>query len=183
MAELHALTPCDGLLPITAGGVTLSEFAPGAITALAPFAGQDRALSEALRAAHGMGFPAPNRMERAGDVRCLWTGRRQAFLMGSAPVSGLEAHAAVTDQSDAWACVTLDGIGADAVLARLVPLDLRARAFPDQAAARTLLQHMSVCVARDGDRFLILAFRSMARTLAHELGEAMASVAARTGSA
>lgn len=180
MADLVAKSPCEGLLPVTAGDVTLSEVAAGWITALAPFRGQEAALSTALKAAHGMGFPEAGRAVGKAGSRCVWTGRGQAFLIGPAPDAALAAHAAVTDQSDAWAVVALEGVGAEAVLARLVPVDLRASVFKRGHTVRTLCGHMTVSITRVGaEAFQIMAFRSMARTLAHELGHAMELVAAR----
>lgn len=179
MVELIAKTACGGLLPISAGGVTLSEIDMGQITALLPLAGRRAALSKALEAVHGVPFPANGQVSTGPGVTCVWSGRDQAFLMGTAPDPGLSDMAAMTDQSDAWAAVLLAGERAEDVLARLVPLDLRASVFPVGASARTLCQHMTVTIWRRADGFAIMAFRSMARTLAHELGDAMASVAAR----
>ncbi len=180
VAELRASSPCAGLLPLVRGGVTLDEVSPGVITALAPFRGGEAALSSALQAAYGLGFPAAGQALEAGETACIWSGRAQAFLIGPAPDAGLAARAVLTDQSDAWAVVELSGPGAEDVLARLVPLDLRPAAFPPGWAARSLLQHMTVTLWRSGSgAFRIMAFRSMARTLAHEIGTAMALVAAR----
>ena len=61
MAELIERTPCDGLLPLTIGSVTLSEDLPAAMTSISPYVGQEVALSAALMAAHGLTFPAVNR--------------------------------------------------------------------------------------------------------------------------
>ncbi|MGP6087487.1 sarcosine oxidase subunit gamma [Antarctobacter jejuensis] len=179
MVELTAKTACEGLLPISRGGVTLSEIAPGHITALLPLRGQRAALSAALQAAHGVSFPEVGKADEGEGVSCIWSGRDQAFLIGPAPDPGLAELAAMTDQSDAWATVLLAGEAAEDVLARLVPIDLRPAAFPVGTSARTLCQHMTITIWRREDGFGIMAFRSMARTLAHEIGEAMASVAAR----
>ncbi len=94
----------------------------------------------------------------------------------------MAAHAALTDQSDAWAMVRLEGAAAEDVLARLVPVDLRQSVFKRGHTARTMLQHMAVSITRiSGEAFLILAFRSMAGTLVHDLETAMKGVAARRG--
>jgi heterotetrameric sarcosine oxidase gamma subunit len=71
----------------------------------------------------------------------VWTGPDQAFLIG-APAPDLTGLAAVTDQSGGWAALQLQGPGAEAVLMRLFPLDLRARAFAPGHAARAPLGHM-----------------------------------------
>jgi sarcosine oxidase subunit gamma len=179
VVELKAVTPCAGLLPVTHGAMTLTEVEVGTITALMPFSGQEAALSKALMAAHGMVFPGPGQVCNSVAGHCVWTARGQAFLIGPAPDPALQSVAAVTDQSDAWAVVQITGEGAEDALARLIPIDLRPAAFPVGTSARTLCQHMTVSVCRLDEGVRIMAFRSMARTLAHEIADAMASVAAR----
>jgi sarcosine oxidase subunit gamma len=173
-----AKSPCAGLLPVTAGTVTLSEVTPEAITSVAPFAGQGATVSQALQETARAAFPAPGRWT-GGDIRIVWTGPDQAMVLGPrlAPVG-----AAVTDQSDAWAVMRLEGPGAEAVLARLVPLDIRRIAFPPGHAARTMLHHMTCTLLRVGeDAFEIMVFRSMAATAVHDLETAMRSIAAQGG--
>jgi sarcosine oxidase subunit gamma len=180
VADLIAKTPCAGLLPVKTGGVTLSEVEAGAMTSLTPFKGQEKALSDALKAAHGMMFPATNRATGKEGARAIWFGQGQAILIGPECDAGLGSLAAITDQSDAWAVVRLEGAGAEDVLARLVPVDLRVGAFKRGHTARTMMQHLMVSITRVGDNaFQIMAFRSMAVTLVHELETAMKGVAAR----
>lgn len=180
MAELSAKSPCEGLLPLTLGGLTVTEEAPGALTSLAPYKGQVAALDQALQAAHGLGFPAPNASVGTDAARVIWFGRDQALMLGPVPDPSLGALAAVTDQSDAWASVRLSGAGVEAALARLVPVDTRAAAFAPGQTMRSQLGHMSASITRvAGDAVLILVFRSMAGTLLHDLKTAMAAVAQR----
>lgn len=180
MPELIAKSACDGLLPVTMGSVVLSEIAPAVLTSIAPFKGQSKALSEALKAAHGMAMPAANRATGTDNARCIWFGRAHALLVGPEPDAGLARFAAVTDQSDAWTVVALEGTGAVDVLARLVPMDLRSSAFKTGHTARTDLMHMSASITRvSANAFQIMAFRSMAKTLVHDLKTAMEGVAAR----
>ena len=167
-----------GRAALTLAGVTLAEADLGQITSVAPFMGQDKALAMALKAL-GLSFPAPNQVSSKGGVRLVWTGRDQAFLIGAAP-QGLDGLAALTDQSDGWAALRLDGPGAGDVLARLYPLDLRAAAFPVGRVARAPLNHMSSILMRPGPQsFEMLVFRSMARTAWHEAEVAMRALAAR----
>ncbi|WP_411351193.1 sarcosine oxidase subunit gamma [Leisingera aquaemixtae] len=180
MAELIAKSPCDGLLPVTIGGMSLMEEQPGAMWAVAPFNGQEKALSQALEAAHGMAFPAANRATGKAGSRAVWFGRGMALLIGPEPDAKLAEHAALTDQSDAWAVVRLEGQGAEDVLARLVPVDLRAAVFKRGHTVRSELKHMLASVTRTGPQaFQIMVFRSMAKTLVHDLKTAMEAVAAR----
>jgi sarcosine oxidase subunit gamma len=178
VVELKARTACDGLLPLEIGQTMLSEVDVGVITSVAPFAGQEAAVSQALQSQVGAAFPAPNRTTGRDDARLVWSGQGQAFVLG--PVLAPIAGAAMTDQSDAWASVELQGPAARDVLARLVPVDLRPDAFREGHAARTLLFHMSCVLMRTGaDHYGILVFRSMAGTLVHDLKTAMEGVAAR----
>lgn len=180
MADLIAKSPCGGLLPVSHGTVTLSEMDMPQLTSLAPFKGQDKALSETLKEAHGMALPAINRATGKEGARAVWFGQGQVMLVGPAPAASLAALGAVTDQSDAWTVVRLEGEAAEDVLARLVPIDLRRAQFKRGHTARTQLQHMMVSITRTGDNaFQIMAFRSMAATLVHDLETAMRGVAAR----
>ncbi len=176
MARLVARSASEGLLPVAAGRMTLSEVLPAAITSVAPFAGEEGAVSAALMDATGAGFPDPNRWT-GGAARIVWTGPGQAMVLGPRVAPG---GAAVTDQSDAWAILRLEGAGAEAVLARLVPVDVRRAQFPPGHAARTMLHHMTCTLMRVGDAaFEIMVFRSMAATAVHHLEIAMKSVAAQ----
>lgn len=165
---------------LTIGQATLAPWPLPRMTSVAPFAGQDKALAKALKAM-GLAFPAPNRTTTKGDSTLIWTGRNQAFLIGPDPAP-LAAYAALTDQTDGWAALTLQGPHATDVLARLIPLDLRPAAFPTGQTARTALNHMNVVIWRTAPYgFTLMVFRSMAGTASHEIEAAMHSVAARAG--
>lgn len=177
MASLVEMTPCRGMEPVTIGGLTLSEVLPGRITSLSPL---KDAAPDALKQAHGMGFPAPNRATGKAGARAVWTGRNQAMLIGPAPDPALMADFVLTDQSDAWAVLRLEGAGWRDVLARLTPLDLREGQFKRGHTARSQLGHMNMSLTRAGAEVVeIMVFRSMAETAVHELTQAMIGVAAR----
>lgn len=180
MADLIAKTPLDGAAPRTFGTVTMTEVDLGTLTSIAPYKGQGDAARAAFEIAQGMNWPAPLRATGQAGARAFWFGREMVMLAGPAPDPVLADHAALTDQSDAWACVQLSGADVEAVLARLVPVDVSLTAFPEGHSARTMIQHMNGSLTRIGaDAFLVLVFRSMAGTLVHDLERAMASVAAR----
>lgn len=173
MAKLIALSPCAGLLPIAHGGVSVTEVLPERLMSVAPFEGQRKATSAKLKEQFGAGLSSVNR--RSGGV--TWFGHGNWMVAGDVALDGL---AAVTDQTDAWAVVAVSGAGARDVLARLVPVDLRAHVFRKNHVARTMLGHMSVAITRtSADTFEIMVMRSMAQTLVHDLDVAMRSLAAR----
>lgn len=187
MAELKAKTPYETITGGAAGPeemhvepFVLREVALGPITEIAPFRGRRAALSKAMKTAHGVCFPEPGRRETSGPSEALWFGRETALLIGVPAEAGLADHAALTDQSDGWASVELEGPDVEEVLARLVPIDLRSAHFDGSATARTLLGHMACSVSRTGpERFRLMVFRSMAKTLFRELHHAMIGVSAR----
>lgn len=180
MTELTALTPLETMAPVQIGSVVLTEPAPEPVAAIQPYPGRGQAASDALHRLTGLEFPAPGQMAKAGDLRVLWAGRETAFLVGALPeLDAVRADAAVTDLSDAWAVLRLSGAETDAVLARLSPLDLRPKAFPAGATARTELAHMTALLVRLPSAVEIWVMRSMAGSAAKKLAQAMAAVAAR----
>ena len=172
VADLIARSPAAGLLPLQVGSVSIAEVSPGPLTSVAPFNGQAEAVSDALKTSVGAGLPPVNR--RDGAV--TWFGQGQWLVAGEVAPSG----AAVTDQSDAWVVVSVTGDAVTDVLARLVPVDLRMTVFPEGQVAKTMLAHMPVTIIRTGDAaFEIMAMRSMAATLVHELETAAKGLALR----
>ncbi len=179
MPELFAKSALSGFAPVTHVGTTLAEAHVGPITSIALFPGQESAGAKALKPL-GLGFPAPNRSTLSDDTRLVWTGHNQAFLIGADAPAIPATVAAVTDQTDGWCALTLAGpVAADALM-RYVAIDLRPDAFPPNATVRTALNHIQmVLVCTAPDTFLILIFRSMARTAWHELEIALHQIAAR----
>lgn len=177
MDRLQATSPCAGLLPITIGALSVEEVDAGPITSVTPFEGASMA---ALERALGLPFPAPLQSTGDGGLRCVWAGQGEALLIGAVPDASLGTYAAVVDQSDAWAVVTLRGARGPEALARLVPVDMRLSAFGAGATVRTQLGHMNASITRlDEETVMIAVFRSMAGTLVHDLRRALEAVAAR----
>ena len=180
MRDLTPQSPAEGLLPATIGAVTLSEVDLGALTLVTPFKGQAEAASSILKTVHGMAWPASGKATGKEGARAIWFGLGQTLLCGPVADPALAAHAALVDQSDAWTTLRLEGEGIEAVLSRLVPVDLRAASFKRGNTIRSDLGHMAASLTRISDRsILILVFRSMAKSAVHDLREAMEAVAAR----
>lgn len=177
MAELIP-TPALDAAPLAAAGAALAVVDPGPLAQIARFHSLDDGV-DGLLSPLGLSFPDPGRVSAAGSLRLVWTGRDQAMLVGSAPPDGLSACAAVTDQSDGWVCLSLTGPGAGAVLARLVPLDLRPAAFAPGHAARSALNHLPLILWREDDGFRLMTFRSMARTAWTEIEHVLRHLASR----
>ncbi len=188
MADLIETSASAGLLPVTIGNVTLQDVAPGAIASVAPLSGAEKSTSAALKKHCGAAFPAAGRVAGgAGGLRAIWSGRGQALVMAEAPgdLAGelailLKGKAAVTDQSDAWTTLALQGRDVRRVLARLTPLDLRPATFGRGQTARSTLVHMmAVITCTAADRFEIMVMRSMTQSAVHDITRAMQGLAAR----
>jgi len=168
-------------LPFEVGGVTLTGIDLAEMISISPLAGMQAKVSTALQKAVGLGLSDVGRWEAKGEVAVLWTGHNQWFAMGPAglasKLSKLDGLAGMTGQADGWAVAQIKGKGTSQVLARLCPLDFEVMQSGD--AARSEFQHMqSVIRAIDGG-FEVMVFRSMARTLVHDIKGAMTSVAAQ----
>lgn len=172
MAELRETSPFAGLeLPVALGQARIAALPMGRIQSIAPWPGAEATVAERLG-----GFPEPGQVIDTAAGRLAWAGRAMALLFGTAP--DLAGLAAVTDQSDGWAGLALEGADAAAVLARLVPLDLAAMVPP--SCARSQLNHLPLLMIHPApERFELWSYRSMAGTLVHEVEAAMRGVAAR----
>ena len=180
MADLIAKSACLGLLPIEVGALKLTEVMADHVTVLAPYKGQHKAVTEALKKHHGIALPAVNRVLGKEACRVLWFSQGQWVVIGPKPTLELAKLGAVVDQSDAWAIVRLEGPNAEDVLARLVPVDVRRSVFKRGHTMRSTLYHMIASITRVGDNsFQVMVFRSMAETLVHDLRVAMQNVTAR----
>lgn len=173
MIELASYSPFAAMrLPLAHGATRLSAIGPQRVTAISPYPGQTEAVAALLG-----GFPAPGEV-RADMLRLVWAGHGTALAFGEDLPAGLGEVAALVDQSDGWAGVVLEGEDAQAVLARLVAIDLRA--LPAPASVRSLLGHLPLLMVKESAaRFEIWSYRSMAGSLVHELERAMRNVAAR----
>lgn len=175
---LEARSPLDGA-ELSLSHCRLSEAAPGTILSLAVANGRERAFAAALKKAHGMKLPQPGRMEEgAGGSRLAWLQPGLYFLFSDASgpwpkrdaVEMLDGNGYVTDQTDSWAAIRIEGDGAIAALERVCQLDLDGKAFPPGAAARTVMEHIGTLILREThNRFLLLAPRSFAGSFWHML--------------
>ena len=164
MAKLRAtggFAPHD--LPLVLDGCRLDALPATQITGIAPFPGQVAGLRAQLGA-----FPDAGQVVALGAARLVWAGRDMVLAFGAELPDGLGEFAALTDQSDAWCGVAVQGDGALAHLARRLPFDLRA--LPVQGSARSVLEHAPVLIVRlDRDQFEVWGWRSMAQSLLHRL--------------
>jgi methylglutamate dehydrogenase subunit D len=167
-------TIADGRLGASgAAGVTIRTRDALGIATLIARAGGEAALAAAIGERLGLALPQSPGALRSGAHQIVWSGPAQWLLFGDSragfagTLAGLAGLAAVSDQSDSRAVVSLSGPRIRDALAKGCMIDLHPAAFPPGAAAMTSIAHMGVCLwrAADGARgsvFEIMVARSMA---------------------
>lgn len=177
---LQANAPICDPLPLAVGGAELTLVSVDRLTQITPFRGRAAEVSGAIRAATGQVLTEPGRA--AGPVQ--WFGHNQWMITGDCPdlsghVTGL---AAVTDQTDGWSLLDLTGSAGVDVMARLVPVDLRAQVFPRGHCLRSAFEKLPCAIRRMGpDHLRIMVYRSMTGSAVTRISHAMRHMAARSG--
>jgi len=144
------LHPSEALIaqPIEIGDSVLACSQPENILSIAPFKGQGMAVNDALKAVIKLALPSVGKIKSKKNARVMWAGQGQWFVVGDVGMEilteTLDAKAAVTDQSDGWVVLTLNGADASEVLARLCSLDLDA--LEKGQTARAEFAHMMSCI-------------------------------------
>jgi heterotetrameric sarcosine oxidase gamma subunit len=106
-----------------------------------------------------------------GTAPGAWLAVREAggFAWAEGLAARLAGLASVADQSGGYGLLRLGGPAAADVLAKGVFLDLHPKAFPQGAAAATVLAHVNVLLWRRPDGFELAIPRSSAGHVAHGL--------------
>jgi sarcosine oxidase subunit gamma len=182
-AFVHDLTPITALGAHApridkVSGATLTEVPDLALANVAARIGHETDCAELLGDA-----PGPGRATLGPDM-AIWTGPDQWLL--AAPYAGNEdmaarlkagfgAAASVAEQTDAWVCFDLSGVGVEAVMELLCPINIRQMQPGD--ATRTAIHHLGCLVIRraPGDGLRILGPRASAGSLHHAVLTAMHS--------
>ncbi len=177
MTDLSPIPALGGSAPRGArhGAWSLTENAGLALASLALRRGAVAPLP------FGIALPGPGLWAAGQGVAAFWTGPGQWFVEAEGRAEedfarDLAQHApgcSVTEQTDGWACFEIEGPEIEALMARLVNIDVAG--FGPGSATRTALEHMSVFVIRRAaDRLAVLGMRSSAGSLWHALDTAMA---------
>ncbi len=180
MVELAARTPLDGYRA-SFDGLALVEAPTRSIVSIAGRA-------ERARDAFGVELPDIGHWTDTafgGGGRLLGLQRDQWFLAfepSDVPESdvrdALGDGPAVTDQSDAWAALQLEGPNAVAMLERTCRLDLHGEALAPGRVVRTAMDHLSVVIVRETDeRFVLMSPRSSAGSFLHAMTMSALNVA------
>lgn len=165
--------------PKSYDGIHITAVEDRAIVSLATPHGGDDALAAATQSAYGIAPPpvGQSATSAGGDVTLLRLAQDQMFALFVAapdidPVAtvgdALGEAAYLTDQSDSWAGLRLDGPAARTALERICPLDLAASSFAPGRVARTAMEYLAVIIACEAnDTYLLLSPRSSADDFLH----------------
>ena len=171
-------TPTLGGHDQSFGDTRLAEITSLALVSIALPQGGDQAAIKALKSAFKLDLPAPGQSTASKTHRLIRTAPDQALLAFDHPAPDAEALVAkalkgtvyTTDQTGAWVTLDLSGPATHAALERICPLDLHDSAFPLNAAARTVMEHMGAIIIRTGpDSFRLMSASSSAMSFLHAI--------------
>lgn len=178
--RLKYLTPLGGTSPRIddLAGLRIVENPGIALASIACRLRREVEFAKAAERFFGFAMPGPGKVAGRTPYNAIWTAADQWLV--EAPFDSHEdiAHivkdgfgdaASVTEQTDGWVRLDLEGTGVVATFERICPLDIGR--MPADTASRTLIEHLGcivVCRAA-GLRFTVLGPRSSAASLHHAL--------------
>ncbi len=145
----------------------------------------EAALLKAAQSALDCAIPAANRFSDGKSdgsaFRIVSAGNRQFFIMGEADKlpGALEAALHVTDQSDGWVGIRMEGSATREVLSRLCSLDFHPTNFAEGHAARVPFEGMLALIACENvgeGRYSVYFQSSSARSFVGHVSHAATSV-------
>lgn len=160
----------------TWGETRLYEPAQASLLSLAVPKGADADFTLFLKQQWNLELPTVGRFHAEGETCLLRLAEDQCFLQlpfSENPISAqlgeaAEGKAYLTDQSDGWAQLILEGPGALATLERLCMIDLHPEVFAVGCLARTLMEHLNVLIYRHEDEaYTLMSARSSAASFLH----------------
>lgn len=144
----------------------LSERPIGALWQVAAWPGHlGEAGTAVARAAGAAEAPGPGMAVLGAQTVLMRTEPLKWLLLADGPLARPEVAAAdgtVLDLGHARTAIRIEGPATADLMARLVPLDLRARSFPEGRVASTGLHHMGVTLYRRSGGIEMLVLRSFA---------------------
>ncbi len=155
----------------TIGGIRLRECPDLALVSLALPRGREAEAKLAISSAFGLNLPGPGQSVTSGTHRLIWMAPAQMMLVfaDDSPIAepgvgaALKGTCYTTSQTDGWVVMSISGPDVRKALNRLCPIDLHETAFPIDAVARTVMEHMGAMVLRDGsESFLLFSASSSA---------------------
>ena len=150
-------SPFAGTVAESRAGIRLSPLPPGSTWQVACWPDSFAEVEGELASALGCNAPAPGRVSLArsddpGERLLIRVEPLKWWVIGpdgaDCPLAPAPDMGAALDMSHDQAGIAVEGAAAAELLKRLVPIDLRERAFPDLSWATTLAHHMITRVLR-----------------------------------
>lgn len=184
--SLKASSALAGALEDSRSGISLEVLEGYTAAHIGARKGAHDAVVSTFEQSYGFKLPATGQMIAGGSVSAVWAGPGQWLVFASNSDGRDLEHelraklgtvASVADQSDARLFVRVAGPASRAMLAKLLPIDIHARAFGPGSAAITHAAHIGVMVwrsdkPRSPDCFILACSRSYAQSFWHALIEA-----------
>ena len=148
-------------------GVVLRERTDLTLAQVGSFRGREQELADAVRSAFGVDLPTSPKRVASGAVAFVWAGPGKWLATSTAGTDFTGLPAAVADQSDGRAVLSISGVKARETLATLISLDLHPRAFAPGDAALTHAASISTLLWQVDDKptYELVCFRTFAATL------------------
>ena len=172
---LQATTPLDGR-SVTIGQTALWVMADRPLYSLSVPLGGDSDFEAALASNYGLSRPKAGQFVEAGGYRLCGLAQDQFFMMALEPQTPEESAlkskmgdaAYVTDQSDSWVTLQLNGELAFSAMERICPINMAPDVFSPGSLARTSMEHLSaIIMAESGGGFTLISPISSAESFWH----------------
>lgn len=168
-------SPLDGR-DVSRAGCRIRELPSASLYSLAIPLGDDAAFEAGLKQKLRVDMPDARNARLTETIVAMRLAPDQVMVLdldGSdlrAAVGDLSVFAYVTEQTGSWCVIELSGVGVQAVLERLCPIDTAPDAFPVGAFARTVMEHMGAIILRkDPKTFILMSASSSAQSFWHAL--------------
>ena len=169
------------------GDTVLEEVTDLGIVSIAIPLGGDVLLAQSLEEGYGASLPKSGVLSVSRDRTAKFLGMapdQVMALVANAPgdaVDGIRHRlgdaAYFTSQTDNWVILRLSGDLSRSALERICPVDLNATSFRLDNVARTVMEHLSVIILREGEKgFLLLSPRSSATSFLHAVETSIKNV-------
>lgn len=167
--------------------ITLSGITTHVLVSLATPLGGHETLERELVNTYGTRLPQCGSSALSKDEKVQFLGLQKDLIFAlikdpqdwvfESWASSLKEVGYVTDQSDSWVALRIEGVNVFQVLARICPLDLHLDAFPEGSVSRTMMEHLAVIILREKENsFLLMSPRSSANSFLHALETSISNV-------
>ena len=174
-----------GAIPSEGPGIRLSERPIGALWQVTAWPDRLDAAGKALaNTAKAASAPGPGRSVAGGAATLMRIDPLRWWLLSEGALArpALAAtDATLLDLGHARTAIRIEGRDREALVARLVPVDLRSPSFPEGSVASTGCHHVGVTVLAHGEGYDLFVFRTFALSLFEHIAKVAAQFGAEIG--